>query len=91
MWVTLTRQARWFEGALHPQEALSRQQAIRFYTIHNAYLLFLEDQIGSLEAGKLADLILVDRDLLTCPLDDLAQTRVLATYLGGRQVYAAGP
>jgi predicted amidohydrolase YtcJ len=91
MWVTLTRQARWFEGALHPQEALSRQQAIRFYTIHNAYLLFLEDQIGSLEAGKLADLIIVDRDLLTCPLDDLAQTRVLATYLGGRQVYAAGP
>jgi predicted amidohydrolase YtcJ len=87
MWVTLTRQARWFEGALNPQEALSRQQAIRFYTWNNAYLLFLEDQIGSLEAGKLADLIVLDRDLLTCPVDDVRQVRVLATYLGGRQVY----
>jgi len=87
MWVTLTRQARWFEGALNPHEALSRQQAIRFYTWNNAYLLFLEDQIGSLEAGKLADLIVLDRDLLTCPVDDVRQVRVLATYLGGRQVY----
>jgi predicted amidohydrolase YtcJ len=87
MWITLTRQARWFEGALHPAEALSRQQAIRFYTWNNAYLLFLEDQVGSLEAGKLADLIVLDRDLLTCPVDEVRQVRVLATYLGGRQVF----
>lgn len=87
MWVTLTRQARWFEGALNPQEALSRQQAIRFYTWNNAYLLFLEDQVGSLEAGKLADLIVLDRDVLTCPVDEVRQLRVLATYVGGRQVY----
>lgn len=87
MWITLTRQARWFDGALNPAEALSRQQAIRFYTWNNAYLLFLEDQIGSLEAGKLADLIVLDRDLLTCPVDEVRQARVLATYLGGRQVF----
>lgn len=83
MWVTITRQARWYEGRLHPEEALTRQQAIRFYTMNNAHLLFLEDKIGSLEKGKLADLIVVDRDLLTCPIDDLRETKVLQTYVNG--------
>ena len=44
MWITIARKARWFEGVLHPEEALSREQALRFYTINNAYLMFLEDQ-----------------------------------------------
>jgi predicted amidohydrolase YtcJ len=86
MWVTLTRRARWYDGALHPQEALSRQQAIRFYTWNNAFLMRLENQTGSLEEGKLADFILVDRDLLRCTLDEFRDTRVLATYLGGQRV-----
>jgi predicted amidohydrolase YtcJ len=87
MWVTITRQARWFEGQLHPEEALSREQAIRFYTMNNAYIVFLDDQIGSLEAGKLADLIVLDRDLLTCPIDDIRDTKVLTTYLSGKKVH----
>ncbi|HEX5102660.1 MAG TPA: amidohydrolase family protein, partial [Pirellulaceae bacterium] len=87
MWVTITRQARWFEGQLHPEEALSREQAIRFYTMNNAHIVFLDDQIGSLEAGKLADLIVLDRDLLKCPVDDIRETQVLASYLGGKQVH----
>ena len=41
MWVTLTRRANWFEGQLHPEEALTREQAIRFYTANNAYIVFL--------------------------------------------------
>jgi predicted amidohydrolase YtcJ len=86
----MTRKARWFDGQLHPEEALSREQAIRFYTMNNAYLLFLDDQVGSLEAGKLADLVVLDRDLLTCPLDDIVSTKVVATYLGGKQVYPVG-
>ncbi len=87
MWVTLTRQAKWFEGQLHPEEALTREQAIRFYTTNNAYLLFLEDQVGSLEPGKLADLIVLDRDLLACKLDEIKETKVLSTYLSGNQVF----
>jgi len=87
MWVSITRQARWYDGQLHPEEALTRQQAIRFYTINNAYILFREHQVGSLEAGKLADFIILDRDLLTCGVDEIRTTRVLQTYLGGRRVY----
>jgi predicted amidohydrolase YtcJ len=87
MWVTMTRQARWFEGQLHPEEALTREQAIRFYTSNNAYLLFMEEKVGSLEPGKLADLIVVDRDLLTCPIDDIRDTNVLRTYVGGKLMH----
>jgi hypothetical protein len=87
MWTTLARRAKWYEGRLHPEEALTREQALRFYTINNAYILFLDDQVGSLEAGKRADLIVIDRDLLTCPLDDVKATRVLRTYLDGKLVY----
>lgn len=87
MWVTLTRKAKWYEGSLHPEEALSREQAIRFYTSNNAYILRLEDKIGSLEEGKLADFIVLDRDILTCPVDEIRETSVLSTYLNGRLVY----
>jgi hypothetical protein len=87
MWVTLTRKAKWYEGSLHPEQTLSREQAIRFYTSNNAYILRLEDKIGSLEEGKLADFIVLDRDILTCPVDEIRETSVLSTYLNGRLVY----
>jgi hypothetical protein len=90
MWVTMTRRAKWYEGRLHPEEALSREQAVRFYTTNNAYLLFLDEQAGSLEAGKLADFVILDRDILTCPIDDVKDTQVVATFLGGKQVYGRG-
>ena len=60
MYVAISRRARGYDGQLHPEEALTREQAIRFYTINNARLMFLEDRIGSLEAGKQADFV-VDR------------------------------
>jgi predicted amidohydrolase YtcJ len=87
MWVAITRRAKGYEGQLHPEEALSREQAIRFYTINNARLLFLEDRIGSLEAGKQADFVVLDRDLVTCPEDQIKDARVLNTYLDGKRVF----
>jgi predicted amidohydrolase YtcJ len=87
VWTTIARKAKWHEGRLHPEEALSREQAIRFYTVNNAYILFLDDRVGSLETGKLADFIVLDRDLLTCPVDDIKDTKVLRTYIGGKLVY----
>ena len=87
MWITITRRAKWHEGQLHPQEQLSREQAIRLYTVNNAYLVFLDPQIGSLEVGKLADLIVIDRDLLNCPVNEIKDTQVLQTYLEGKRIY----
>ena len=89
MATAITRRAKGYNGQLHPEEALSREQAIRFYTANNAYILFLDKLVGSLEAGKQADLIVVDRDLLTCPEDQIRDTRVLQTYLAGKLVHEA--
>src|SRR3954471_24764199 len=49
--------------------------------------MFLEDRVGSLEAGKLADFVVLDRDLLTCPEDAIKDTHCLRTYVGGKLVY----
>jgi predicted amidohydrolase YtcJ len=88
MATAITRRAKWFEGRLHPEEALTREEAIRFYTRNNAYLLFNEDHVGSLEPGKRADFIVLDRDILTCPEDDIRDTQVLATYFDGKRIYS---
>ncbi|MDB6108769.1 MAG: putative TIM-barrel fold metal-dependent hydrolase [Pedosphaera sp.] len=88
MWVTLTRQTD--QGTvINPEECLTREQAIRFYTINNAYLNFEEKKKGSLETGKFADLIMIDRDLLKCPVDDVKGTKVLLTMVGGKVVWEA--
>jgi predicted amidohydrolase YtcJ len=74
---------------LHPEEALSRAEAIRMYTSWNAHVLKMEKETGSLERGKLADLIVIDRDILSCPADEIRETRVLSTWVGGREVWRA--
>src|SRR5262249_26747261 len=56
---------------LVPEEKLTREQALRLYTINNAYLHHEEKEKGSLEPGKLADLIVIDRDVLTCPVKEI--------------------
>jgi hypothetical protein len=88
MATAITRRAKWYEGQLHPEEALSREEAIRFYTRNNAWLLFNENNVGSLEPGKRGDFIVLDRDILTCPENEIRDIQVLATYFDGKQVYA---
>jgi predicted amidohydrolase YtcJ len=88
MWIALTRQTE-RGGVLFPSERLTREQVIRLYTINGAWLTFDEDRKGSLEPGKLADLILLDRDLLSCPVDAVRDTKVLLTMVGGTIVWEA--
>ena len=88
MWTVITRHPRWMDSPLHPEQCLDRADAIRLYTINNAFLTFEEKEKGSLEAGKLADFIVLDRDLLTCPVDDIPKIQVEKTYLGGKQIFA---
>jgi predicted amidohydrolase YtcJ len=86
MWIAVTRQTE-RGGVDKPEQRLTREQAIRLYTINNAYLNFEEKKKGSLEPGKFADLILVDRDPLSCPADDIRDTKVLMTMVGGKIVW----
>jgi predicted amidohydrolase YtcJ len=72
---------------LGQDECLTREQALRLYTICSAYLGHEEKEKGSLEPGKLADLIVIDRDVLTCPAKDVAGTKVLYTIVAGKVVY----
>jgi predicted amidohydrolase YtcJ len=73
----------------NPAEALTAEEAIRCYTLDSARAAFRETDLGSLEPGKLADFAVLDRDILTCPVEEVKDIQVEATYLGGRRVYAA--
>lgn len=88
MWITLARLPRGTDKPLHPEQAILREQAIRLYTNNCAYLTFEEKEKGSLEKGKLADFIVLDRDILTCPVDEVKDITVEETWLGGKRVYA---
>ena len=90
MWTTVVRQPRGMNAALRPEQNITREQAIRLYTINNAFLTFEEKQKGSLEPGKLADFIVLDRNILECPVDEIKDIQVEATYLGGARIYARG-
>jgi predicted amidohydrolase YtcJ len=87
MQTAVTRRAKNFGRPLHPEESLTREEAIRFYTINNAKILRCEEKLGSLEPGKLADLIVIDTDLLKCPDAQISKTKVLQTYLNGKLVH----
>jgi hypothetical protein len=88
MWTTIVRQPRGADAPQHPEQTLTREQALRLYTINNAFITFEEAHKGSLEPGKLADFAVLDRDILTCPVDQVKDITVEATYLGGARVYA---
>ena len=91
MWATIVRQPRGADAPLHPEQNLTREQAIRLYTINNAFLTFEETKKGSLEPGKLADFVILDRDILSCPVDEVKDIKAEATYLGGQRVYVRPP
>jgi predicted amidohydrolase YtcJ len=88
MWIAITRQPRRLDHPLHPEQCLTREQALRLYTINNARLTFEEEHKGTLAAGKLADFAILNDDLFDCPLDELPNITVAATYVGGQQVYS---
>ena len=72
-----------------PEQSIPLQAVVDAYTINAAFALKQERTTGSLERGKRADFIVLDRDIFALDPFDLHSTRVLLTYLDGRQVYAA--
>ena len=89
MWIAVERKCRYLAEPLHPEGGLTREEAIRLYKINNAKILFLDKELGSLEVGKRADFIILDRDILACSLDDLKTTQVRATWLDGKLIWSA--
>ena len=89
IWTTVARKDRLTGQVISPSQRLSREQALRGATINGAYLLFAEDKIGSIEQGKLADLVVLDEDIMSCPEDKIKDIKVLMTMVGGRAVYTA--
>jgi len=78
-----------YQGRLGTQPGLPRAAALRAMTIEAAYVLRQEQDIGSLEKGKLADMIMLDRNVFDIPAEEIARTRVLQTIVGGKTVYEA--
>lgn len=75
------------EGGWYIGEAMTREEALKAFTIWTAYGQFEEDLKGSLETGKLADFVVIDRDYMKCPANQIKDIQALTTVLGGEVVY----
>ena len=70
-----------------PEQRLTREQALRSYTINNAYAAFEEDIKGSITPGKLADITVLSKDIMTVPEEDIPGTEIVYTIIGGEVKY----
>ena len=75
--------------AFFPEQRMTRAEGVYSYTLANAYAAFEEKNKGSIEAGKLADFVVLSNDLLNCPDEDILSTRVLMTIVGGKVKFKA--
>jgi hypothetical protein len=90
IWCVVTRKTR-SGRTICPEEGLSVMDAIRLYTTHSAYAGFEETLKGSIEPGKLADLVVLSEDPFEIPPDGLKEVRVVKTLIGGEVVHATDP
>jgi hypothetical protein len=88
MWTMISRTTQ-KGNVIHPEEAITREDALRIYTINNAYASFDETLKGSIESGKLADIAVLSDDILTCPVGRIRDIESDMTLVGGKIVYAS--
>lgn len=89
LWQSLTRQAGLTRAVIGPDQKITREEALRIFTNHGAHALWMEDQLGSIEAGKLADLVVVSDDPLTSSEAAIRDIKVLTTIIDGQVAYEA--
>jgi len=88
IWAAVVRRELQSGRILAPEERISVEQALALYTCNGAFAGFEENSKGSLEPGKLADFVVVDRDVLAVPADELKDVKVLQTFVNGQSVYS---
>ena len=76
-------------GGWHPDQRMTREEALQSMTIWPAYAGFQESVLGSLTTGKYADFVVLDRDIMRIPDTEILSTRVISTWIGGKRVYEA--
>jgi predicted amidohydrolase YtcJ len=89
LWTQVTRLTT-AGKVMHPEQKITRAEALKTHTIWAAYLQFAEKERGSIEPGKLADMVVIDRDYLTCPEAEIREIQPLMTVIDGRVVYRRG-
>lgn len=90
MWMAVTRQT--IDGTvLNPEQRITRAEALRMWTLNGAYLSFDEKVKGSIEPGKLADMVVITKDYLSCPVDEIKSIEPLLTIVDGKVVYRRTP
>jgi predicted amidohydrolase YtcJ len=77
-------------GGWYPEQRMTLEEALRGYTVEAAYAEFEENAKGAIEKGKLADLIVISKDILKLPPQEILSIRVLKTFVGGKPVYDSG-
>lgn len=87
MWTSVTR-INSSGAVIHPEQKATRAEALKMYTLWGAYRQFAESSRGSLEAGKLADLVVIDRDYLSCPESEIRSIEPVMVMIGGRIAYS---
>ena len=86
MWMMITRKTRTGE-VIGPDQKVTREEALRMHTIWAAWMQFADQVKGTIEAGKLADLVVIDRDYMTCPEDQIRQIEPVMTIIDGKIAY----
>ena len=87
MWTSVTRKTT-AGTVVHPEQKISRADALRSYTINGAILAGAETVKGSIEPGKLADMVVIDRDYMTCPEDEIRAIEPLTVYINGKKAWS---
>ena len=81
----------WPAGGWLPEQRMTREEALRSMTLWPAQAAFQEKELGSLTVGKYADFVLLDQDIMRVPAELVLRTKVIATYVGGKEVFRATP
>ena len=88
LWTGVTRKG-WDDAVYGPEEAVTREEALRLHTLAPAFQTFSENELGTIEAGKYADFTIVAEDLLTMDADRIRYLPVVSTIVGGREIWSA--